>query len=348
MESLTWIAIAICLSQSAIFSGLNLALLGISRLRLEAEAESGSRDAARVLDLRRNSHYLLTTILWGNVSVNCLLTLLSDSVLAGVAAFVFSTFGITLGGEILPQAYFSRNALRVGARLAPLVKGYQLVLYPLARPTALLLDWWLGTEGITFFRERDLREIIRIHKDSDEAEVGHVEGTGALNFLALDDLPIGREGELVDGASVIALPQTDDGSPILPRISRDPTDPFLSRIAASGKKWVILTNSSGEPQRVLDADGFLRDCLFGRELTPELHLHQPLVVSDPETRLGSLLRRLRVEPVDSEDDVIDRDVVLLWAPGERRVVTGADLLGRLMRGIALRLPPLPESVGAAH
>ena len=33
-----------------------------------------------------------------------------------------------------------------------------------------------------------------------------------------------------------------------------------------------------------------------------------------------------------DDHVIDRDVILLWG-AERRVITGADLLGRLLKGI---------------
>ena len=60
--------------------------------------------------LRANSNFTLATILWGNVATNVLLTLLSESVLAGVGAFVFSTVVITFLGEIIPQAYFSRNA----------------------------------------------------------------------------------------------------------------------------------------------------------------------------------------------------------------------------------------------
>jgi CBS domain containing-hemolysin-like protein len=59
----------------------------------------------------------LPTVLWGNVTINVLLTLLSNSVLAGIGAFAFSTIVITLFGEIIPQAYFSRNALRMAARL---------------------------------------------------------------------------------------------------------------------------------------------------------------------------------------------------------------------------------------
>ena len=38
---LAWIGILVCISQSAVFSGMNLALFSISRLRLEVEADLG-------------------------------------------------------------------------------------------------------------------------------------------------------------------------------------------------------------------------------------------------------------------------------------------------------------------
>ncbi len=72
-EIATWTGIVLCLSQSAMFSGLNLAFFSISRLRLEAEAEQGRAAARKILALRRDANFLLCTILWGNVSVNVLL-----------------------------------------------------------------------------------------------------------------------------------------------------------------------------------------------------------------------------------------------------------------------------------
>ena len=137
MTALTWVGIVLCISQAGMFSGLNLAIFSVSRLRLEVEAAGGSYDAARLLELRRDANLTLATILWGNVAVNVLLTLLSDSVLAGVSAFVFSTVVITLLGEIVPQAYFARHALRVAARLRPMLAFYRVLLYPVAKPTAM-------------------------------------------------------------------------------------------------------------------------------------------------------------------------------------------------------------------
>ena len=224
MEWLVWIGIALCLSQSAIFSGLNLGLFRISRLRLEVEASRKNREAVRVLALRNDSNFALTTILWGNVGVNVLLAILANSVLAGVLAFLFSTVVITFFAEILPQAYFLRHALKMAALLSPVLRFYQILLYPVAKPTARLLDRWLGPEGIQFFAERDFREVIRKHIKSSDADIDEIEGRGALNFLALDDLQVVQEGESLDPQSVVSI-QFRNGKPLFPEFDSTPSDP---------------------------------------------------------------------------------------------------------------------------
>jgi len=335
MITMTWVGILFCLSQSAMFSGLNLALFGISRLRLEVEVRSGDKAAKKVLELRKDSNFLLTTILWGNVSINVLLTLLSDSVLAGVSAFIFSTVVITLVGEIMPQAYFSRNALRMASLLDPLLKIYQFLLYPVAKPSAKVLDWWLGTEGVQYFRERDLKEVIRQHIEADEAEIDRLEGLGAMNFLAIDDLLVTHIGEPVDPQSIIELPMLS-GRPVFPEFERKPEDPFLGKIHISGRKWVVLTDVEGSPLFILDADGFIRDALFKKSaLNPYDYCHRPIIVTDMKTLLGSVLGKWTVQSGQPDDDTIDRDITLVWAE-EKRIITGADILGRLLRGITVR------------
>ena len=330
-----WIAITLCIAQSAIFSGLNLAIFSISKLRLEVEAAGGNRDASGLLGLRKDSNLTLATVLWGNVTINVLLTLLSDSILAGIGAFVFSTIVITLFGEIIPQAYFSRNALRMTARLTPLLNVYRVGLFPIAKPTAIILNWWLGSEGITFLRERDFRALITRHVGVAGADVGQLEAIGALNFLDLDDILVVDEGELVDPRSIITLP-IDNGRPVLPKFERSPDDPFLRCLNASGKKWVIITDASGKPSFVLDAHHFLRDSLFNTmPVDPEIYWHRPIIITDMRTPLGGVIGRMRVKPEHSEDDVIDNDLILVWAH-EKRIITGADLLGRLLRGIVTR------------
>jgi metal transporter CNNM len=329
-----WIGITFCITQSAIFSGLNLAVFSISKLRLEVASAGGNIDAVEVLALRKDSNLTLATVLWGNVSINVLLTLLSDSVLAGLAAFVFSTIVITLFGEIFPQAYFSRHALHMVARLTPVLKVYRVLLFPVAKPTSIILNWWLGREGITFLRERDFRAFITKHVGAAGADVGQLEAIGALNFLDLDDILVKDEGESIDPRSIITLPIANE-RPLLPRFERSPNDPFLRQLNASGKKWVIIVDPSGRPSFVLDAHHFLRDLLFDTlSASPEFYWHRPIIITDILTPLGDVIGRMKVKPEHPGDDVIDNDLILVWGK-EKRIITGADLLGRLLRGIVM-------------
>jgi hypothetical protein len=332
MEMFIWVGIIFCISQSAMFSGLNLAFFSISKLRLEIESKKNNPHALKVARLRQDSNFLLTTILWGNVGINVLLTLLSNSVMAGVAAFMFSTFIITFFGEIIPQAYFSRHALKTASLLSPVLRFYQVLLFPVAKPTAIALDKWLGAEALQFFAEKDFRELLKIHMDSPKTDLDKIEGKGALNFLAIDDLPVVKEGEIVDPNSVIQLPFVGD-KPVFPEMKHSHTDPFLKLIQSSKKKWVVITDSNGEPKATLNSDRFLRAALFGgSRVNPLFYCHRPIIVRDERATLGEVIPKLKVQPEGVEDDVIDKDIIIFWG-SQKRIITGSDILGRLMRGI---------------
>lgn len=333
-EIIIWILIMLCVTQSAVFSGMTIGVFGLGRLRLEIEAEAGNKEAIKILQIRRDSNFLLTTLLWGNIAVNVLVAQLTGSVLTGASAFLFSTFIITSFGEIVPQAYFSRNALKLGAKLTPLVRFYQILLYPVAKPTALILDWWLGREKLELFKEQSMRIMLEKHIESGRTDIGTFEGIGALNFLSIDDVSISDEGSLIDQRSIISLP-VENNRPVFPLFKREPSDSFLQQIEASGKKWVIITSPQDEPVMVLDADGFLRDAVYKKgPFIPLSYCHFPVVVKSPQTRLEKVIRQFKVYPQYPEDDVIDQDLILYWGQ-EKRIVTGSDILGRLLRGIVV-------------
>ncbi len=339
MNAITWLGIFLCLSQSAMLSGLNLAFFSLGRLELEVAAKKGDRRAARVRAMRQDGNFLLVTILWGNVAVNVLLALLSGSVLSGVLAFLFSTVVITICGEILPQSYFTRHALRVAGLLAPLVRAYQLLLWPIARPTAWVLDRWLGREAIRFYRERDLSELIRLHMDARGSEISRVEGLGAMNFLSLDDIPLALEGEPLNPDSIVELEWKAAG-PVFPELDHTRHDPFLRRLQRPGTRRVVLIDHDREPRLILDTDAFIRAALFDPErFNPLSYCHRPIVVRDPDQHLGNVIHRFRVRQRHQEDDVLDDDVILLWSDAPR-IITGSDIIGRLLRGIVVASPTL--------
>jgi len=332
IELFIWGGILFCVTQSAMFSGLNLAFFSIGKMQLQIESSNGNLAAQSVLKMREDANFLLTTILWGNVGINVLLTLLSNSVMVGLVAFMFSTFVITLFGEIAPQAYFSRNALRMASALGPVLKLYQLLLWPLAKPSALLLDLWLGKESIQYYRENEITEMIRMHMNERESEITHIEGKGVLNFLALDDLKVSEEGEHIDPNSIIAL-EFDGNRPVLPDILSSVDDPFLRRLYQTNKSWCVLTDMKGTPRLVIDKEGFINAALFEfNSFIPQNFCHRPVIISNLDTTLGDVLPSLNNYGRHDEDDVIENDIILIWG-AERRIITGADILGRLFRGI---------------
>jgi metal transporter CNNM len=44
---------------------------------------------------------------------------------------------------------------------------------------------------------------------------------------------------------------------------------------------------------------------------------------------------MKVKANHPEDDVIDNDLILIWGE-QKRIITGSDILGRLLRGISVQ------------
>jgi metal transporter CNNM len=334
MNILVWFGIMICLVHSALFSGLNLGFFGISRLKLEIEAELGNGDALRILQLRKDSHFLLTTVLWGNVMSNVLLALLSESILAGAGAFIFSTFFITITAEILPQAYFTRHILNMSAVLVPVIRIYQVILYPIAKPTALILDKWLGRETSVFFSEEAIKVLLKKHALGGKSQISRLESVGAINFLNLDDIKAGEAGSRIDPQSVIVLPVDEEGLPLLPDFESTPNDSFIQILFFSGKQWVIITNLSRQPILVMNVASLIKDMFFKKNKINMIeYCYRPIIVTDHGATLGQIIKDFKV--TFDREQVKSCNLVLFWTKEEKRIITGTDLLKRLLKGTAV-------------
>lgn len=85
----------------------------------------------------------------------------------------------------------------------------------------------------------------------------------------------------------------------------------------------------------MDSDAFFRAVLSEEaEFNPLKLCHRPIIFRDSKTSLGEAIVRLKVYPEQLGDDVVDNDIILFWSDKQRRVITGSDVLGRLLRGIA--------------
>ncbi len=180
-----YLIVTILIFFSALFSGLTIGFLGLNKTELERKVKIGEKKAARILTVRKNGNFLLVTLLLGNVLVNSILSVFLGNLFSGLVAVLVSTALIVVFGEILPQAVFYRHALSVGYYFVPLVKFFQFILYPIAYPISKVLDYFLGEEEETIWSKKEIKEIIKIHEDSEKSDIDKDEESiliGALTF----------------------------------------------------------------------------------------------------------------------------------------------------------------------
>jgi len=170
---------------SAIFSGLTLGFFSLNKDDLKRKANFGDKDAKKVYKIRKNGNLLLCTLLIGNVAVNSVLSIFLGSITSGIFAGFIATGLIVIFGEIIPQATFSRYALKLGARFTWLIRIFIFIFYPICAPIAFLLDKILGDEISTIYSKKELTKIIEEHENSNDSDLDKEEERilkGALSF----------------------------------------------------------------------------------------------------------------------------------------------------------------------
>ena len=105
-----------------IFAGLTLALMGQDEITLRVLATSGKgvqkSNAQKVLSvLQKGKHWVLVTLLLGNVIVNEALPIVLDSEMkGGWIAVVISIALVVVFGEIIPQSICAKHGISIGAK----------------------------------------------------------------------------------------------------------------------------------------------------------------------------------------------------------------------------------------
>lgn len=156
---------------SAVFSGLNIAFMSLPIRDLRHKARLGNLDAQRVLPLREKGHLTLASILFANVGAVTATGLVIVGYTGGILAGLISTILLVIFGEILPQAFFSRSALRVCGIFAPLLRVVIVVTYIFSKPTQLLLDKVLPRYEHPLRSRGELGLMIREYKIADSNEL---------------------------------------------------------------------------------------------------------------------------------------------------------------------------------
>ncbi|ORZ01327.1 hypothetical protein BCR43DRAFT_486762 [Syncephalastrum racemosum] len=160
-----------------VFAGLTLGLMGLDETNLHVLIESGTptekKNATKVLALLdRGKHWVLVTLLLSNVVINETLPIILDGVLGGGwQAVVISTALIVIFGEVIPQSICVRHGLAIGAKTAWMVLVLMYAMYPIAYPTALLLDYFLGESHGTVYKKAGLKTLVSLHQAVNPSDV---------------------------------------------------------------------------------------------------------------------------------------------------------------------------------
>jgi metal transporter CNNM len=165
MGMFNYLVIAVLLLLSALFSGLTLGLMSLDPFELHRKAKLGDKHAKRVYPLRKKGNLLLSTLLIGNVAVNSTLAIFLGSLTAGVLAGSLATGLIVVFGEILPQAFFARYALRLGSKAIPFVYVVMGLLYPITKPISFMLDKMLGRELPATYTKGEFKLLLQQQKE---------------------------------------------------------------------------------------------------------------------------------------------------------------------------------------
>ncbi|KAF9574225.1 hypothetical protein EC968_007149 [Mortierella alpina] len=187
-----WIKMALIVFL-VLIGGLTIGLMGLDETNLHVLMASGTPaeqvHAETVYKLlSRGKHWVLVTLLLGNVIVNETLPVVLDSELGGgVVAILISTLLIVVFGEIIPQAVCARYGLAIGSYCAKPMLVFMYIMSPVAYPIAMLLDSWLGVHHGTTYRRTELKTLVSLHQVDGIGELTDDEVTIIASVLDLKE-----------------------------------------------------------------------------------------------------------------------------------------------------------------
>ncbi|MBU1245577.1 MAG: DUF21 domain-containing protein [Nanoarchaeota archaeon] len=169
------ITLIILIILSAFFSGIEVALISLSMVKVRTFLRQKKKGSEALYRLKQNPHRLIITILIGNNLVNigaaALATVIFTNIFGssgvGIATGIM-TFLILVFGEITPKTFATHNAEKVSLTVARLVEILSYILYPFVRffeaiSRLVLLPFKSGEKKK--ISEEELRTIVTISKE---------------------------------------------------------------------------------------------------------------------------------------------------------------------------------------
>lgn len=258
--SLSWFAwcviiiiAAVCLMLSAFVSGSEIAYFGLDAGEVSDLEEDESPEAARAVNLLKNSERLLATILISNNLVNITMVVLMTFAINQVVTFnsgllnflvqtVFLTFLLLLFGEIFPKLVARGRTMKWVITTSKAVT----LLYNLTGPLARVL-----------VKSTTLMNRIVTRKD-EEISTDDLE-----KALEISDLKEGQDKEMLEG--ILSFGEKEAGDIMISRVDvtaieyHAPWDEAMKIIVESGYSRIPVYDTSQDA---------IRGILFAKDLLP--------------------------------------------------------------------------------
>lgn len=292
------LALALLLFLSAVFSGSETGFYGLSRLRIEAEAQEGRLSARLVRLLIKDEIGLLITLLIANNLALELLTHLVDSRLSRfemiptwghelVATAVLTPFVFFLA-ELVPKDLFLRRADRLFMLFAPLIGLARIVFLPLSAPLRFLaagLERLLAVQRSELTSALGREQVLELLREGRRSGALSPEAEKlALNVLDLRKKTVGSVMVSWDEVETVDLDR--------------PEEERRRRVLESGFSRLPAVRRTGAATvvdgYVLQLDVLGEVVKSGGPTGTDAHL-RPITVLPPELPVDRALARLRLE-----------------------------------------------------
>ena len=225
--SYIYIAIALLIAMSAVFSSMETAFSSVNKIRLKHDASNGNKKAAKALEISENFDKALTTILVGNNIVNILSSSLGTVLFvemfgtAGVAvSTVVMTVLVLIFGEIVPKTFAKQNAEKCALAFAAPLNAIMWILTPISALFSFLQKGLVKaskSDNSPNFTEDELKYIIE--EIEDQGVLEEQESDLVRSALEFDEIVI--EQILVPRVKVVAVERNEEIEKIMEIFIRD-------------------------------------------------------------------------------------------------------------------------------
>ncbi len=192
-----WISgviLAVLIALSGFFSGLEVALVGVTKSKVAQLLKDGKKGSKALHKLKTNPSWMMSSVNLGNNLVNVGASALATSVAIqffpdnglGIAIGVM-TFLILVFGEITPKTYCNANSAKIALRYAPVLLVFSYVFYPVVKFFEIITKGVVKITGSSYLpppiTEEEIKGVIdqglaEKALEKDEMELVH----GALKF----------------------------------------------------------------------------------------------------------------------------------------------------------------------